>query len=96
MSKSSFYVSIAAIRNLKKIAVKSLPSVSSSHWSEGVAAALGFNTYAALSVALAGHSTLQVQKPDNALLIRRLRQLGYQDISDNFHILPEFDQSYLP
>ncbi|MFT3964038.1 hypothetical protein [Propionivibrio sp.] len=65
MSDSTFYVSHAAIRNLKALAAHRVPHVSSSHLSEAIAAALGFNTYAALRSEFAQHSTVEVSKPDN-------------------------------
>lgn len=96
MSDSTFFVSEAAVRNLKQIAAKRVGGASSSHLSEGVAAALGFTTNAALRSALAGRPTVQVQKPSNARLIERLRQLGYTVIQRDQQVLPEFDRSYTP
>ncbi len=96
MSESTFFVSEAAVRNLKQIAAKRVPSISSAHLSEGVAAALGFRTQAALRSALAGRPTVQVQKPKNARLVERLRQFGYGDLPDDLNLLPELDCSYSP
>ena len=53
MSDSTFFVSAAAVRNLKQSAQHRARSVSSSHLSEALAAALGFKTHAALRAALA-------------------------------------------
>lgn len=96
MSDSTFFVSEAAVRNLKQIAGKRVRGVSSSHLSEGVAAALGFRTNAALRSALSGRSTALVQKPSNARLIERLRELGYPNVPSDLHLLPELNQSYTP
>lgn len=69
MSSSTFFVSQAAARNLKQLAARKMGGVLSSHMSEAIAAALGFNTHAALRAALAGSSTLEVRSW--ALLGRR-------------------------
>lgn len=92
MSSSTFFVSQAAARNLKQLAARKMGSVLSSHMSEAIAAALGFNTHAALRAALAGSSTLEVQKPSNERLIRRLAQFGYEVPAD-LRLLPDLDQS---
>ena len=47
MSGSTFFVSEAAVRNLKDTAKRRISGVQSSHLSEGIAAALGFKTNAA-------------------------------------------------
>ncbi|MFC5771733.1 hypothetical protein [Thauera sinica] len=96
MSNSTFFVSEAAVRNLKRGAERHAFGVSSSHMSEGVAAALGFKTYAALRAALAGRATIEVPKPSNARLVQRLRQLGYAAMADDLRLLPEFEHSYSP
>ncbi len=96
MHESSFFVSAAAVRNLKHHAEGRLRGVSSSHLSEGIAAALGFRTNAALRAALVGKSTIEVPKPSNVRLARRLRQLGYGIAQDNLRALPEFEHSYSP
>ncbi len=95
MSVSTFFISEAALRTLKRNAQRGVSSISSSHLSEGIAAALGFKTHAALRAALTSHSTAQAQKPSNARLAQRLRQFGY-DLPDNLRLLPEFEQSYSP
>jgi len=96
MSSSTFFVSEAAVRYFKSIATRRIKGVSSSHLSEGVASALGFKTYAALRAALEGRKTVEVQKPNNALLASRLQALGYGNLPEDFHVLPELDQSYSP
>lgn len=95
MSNSTFYVSHAAIRNLKALAAHRIPHVSSSHLSEAIAAALGFNTYAALRSAFAQRSTVEVSKPSNGRLRERLRRFGYSAFP-SVNLLPEFDCSYSP
>lgn len=95
MSVSTFFISETALRNLKRNAQRGVSGVSSSHLSEGIAAALGFKTHAALRAALAGHATTQAQKPSNVRLVQRLRQLGY-DAPDDLKLLPEFEHSYSP
>ena len=77
MSDSTFFVSAAAVRNLKQSAQHRARSVSSSHLSEALAAALGFKTHAALRAALADHATVEVPKPSNARMVRRLHELGH-------------------
>jgi hypothetical protein len=96
MSASTFFVSEAALRNLKQRAQRRVSGVASSHLSECVAAALGFKTHAALRAALAGRATVRVQKPNNTLLAERLRQLGYTNVSNDIRLLPELDRSYSP
>jgi hypothetical protein len=93
MSTSSYFVSEAVVRNLKQRAQRKVTGVSSSHLTEAVAAGLGFNTNAALKAALMGRSTVQAQKPSNARLIARLRELGYGAPGD-LQILPELKHSY--
>ncbi|MBK3752825.1 hypothetical protein GFM12_09780 [Pseudomonas aeruginosa] len=97
MSVSTFFFSEAALRNLKRGAQRRGRAwgISSSHLSEGIAASLGFNTYAALRAALAGNPTAEAQKPSNSQLVQRLRQLGY-DVPESLELLPEFDRSYSP
>lgn len=95
MSGSTFFVSEASLRTLKQTAVHGAKGVSSSHLSEAVAAALGFRTHAALRSALADHRTIEVQKPSNAQLVQRLRQLGY-GAPDDLRLLPELEHSYSP
>lgn len=95
MSASTFFVSEAAVRNLKRQARRRKPDISSSHLSEAVAAALGFNTHAALRAAFAGGVTVEVPKPDNARLMQRLRQFGY-DLPGDLILLPALDRSYSP
>lgn len=92
---STFFVSEVALRNLKQRALARVAGVSSSHLTEAVAAALGFNTHAALRATFAGRPTIEVQKPDNARLIARLRQFGYAVPAD-LRVLPELDHSYSP
>jgi hypothetical protein len=92
MSSSTFFLSEAALRNYKQSALRRVNGVSSSHMSEAVAAAFGVNTHAALRAALAGRATFEVQKPSNARLIQRLRQLGY-GAPDDLRLLPDLDQS---
>jgi hypothetical protein len=96
MSAPTFFISEAAVRNLKRNAQRHAEGVSSSHLSEGVAAALGFRTHAALRAALAGHATIEVPKPSNTKLVERLRQLGHSDLPDNLQLLPDLDHSYSP
>lgn len=96
MSDSTFFVSEAAVRNLKHSAGLRARAVSSSHLSEGIAAALGFRTHAALRTSLQGRATIEVPKPSNARLVQRLRQLGYTIAPDDLRLLPEFDVSYSP
>jgi hypothetical protein len=93
MSESTFFVSEAAVRNLKGRAESRISGVSSSHLSEGVAAALGFQTHAALRAALAGRATIEVPKPSNVRLAQRLRQLGHNAAND-LRVLPELEHSY--
>lgn len=95
MSTSNYFVSEAAVRNLKQRADSSLRDVRSAHMSEVVAAALGFRTHAALRAGLCGRTTTEASKPSNVLAIQRLRQLGYCP-PDDLHLLPELDRSYSP
>lgn len=83
------------MRNLKHVAERRVSGVSSSHLSEAVAAALGFNSHAALRSALKGRKTVQVDKPNNWRLVERLRQLGCTVSPDYLHVLPEFQKSNL-
>lgn len=93
MTVPTFFISEAALRHLKQRAQRGVSDVSSSHLSEAIAAALGFKTHAALRAALAGQATAEAQKPSNARLIQRLRQLGYS-APDDLRLLPEFEHSY--
>lgn len=95
MSASTYFVSEAAVRNLKQLAERRVSGVRSAHMSEVVAAALGFRTHAALRAALDGRTTAEACKPSNARAIQRLRQLGY-NAPDDLHLLPELDRSYSP
>lgn len=95
MSASTFFISEAALRHLKQKAQSGLTGVPSSHLSEGIAAALGFKTHAALRAALAGHETAEAEKPSNARLVQRLRQLGHT-VPDDLILLPELRHSYTP
>lgn len=96
MSESIYFVSEASVRHLKKIAARRVSGVSSSHMSEGIAASLGFRTHAALCAALNGQRTAPAQKPSNARLGTRLRQLGYSNVPTPLQVLPELDRSYSP
>lgn len=100
MSASTFFISQASVRHLKTIAIqmaeKHTHNISSSHLSEGIAAALGFKTHAALRAALAENSTTQAIKPVNTLLTQRSQQLGYANIPNDLHLLPELNISYTP
>jgi hypothetical protein len=96
MSESTFFVSEAALRNLKRNAERRVDGVSSSHLSEAVAASLGFRTHAALRAALSGRATVEVSKPSNARLVQRLRELGYTRAPDDLRLVPEFEHSYSP
>lgn len=87
MSASTYFVSEAAVRNLKQRAERRVSGVRSAHMSEVVAAALGFRTHAALRAALGGRATAEASKPSNARAIQRLRQLGY-NAPDDLHLLP--------
>lgn len=98
MSTSTFFVSQAAVRNLKEIAQRSVSQmlaggVSSAHLSEALAAALGFRTHAALRAALANGSTAEAQKPSNAQFLGRLRDLGYLSVRDDVNLLPDLNSS---
>lgn len=95
MSASMFFISKAVVRNLKQAAEPDLQDVSSAHLTEGIAAALGFKTHAALLAAFSGKPTIQVQKPSNMALIVRLRALGYV-LPDDLKVLPVFDKTYTP
>lgn len=96
MSTSTFFVSEASVRYLKETALRKVNGVSSSHMSEALASALGFNTHAALRAALAGRPTTEAQKPSNVRLRERLRQLGYPNVPEDLRLLPELDRSYSP
>lgn len=96
MSSSTFFVSKAALRNLKHGATSRVRGVSSSHLCEAIAAALGFQTYAALRTALAQSPTVEASKPNNTRLRQRLRELGYPNVPDGLQILPALDRSYTP
>lgn len=96
MSASTFFVSEAAVRNLKQRAQQRVSGVSSSHLSESVAVALGFRSNAALRAALSGRPTVEAQKPSNARLAQRLREFGYASVPDDLQLLPEFTHSYSP
>lgn len=95
MSDSTFFVSAAAVRNLKHSAQHRVSGVSSSHFSEALAWALGFKTHAALRAALDGRTTVEVPKPSNARMVRRLQELGYNATAD-LRLVPEFEYSYSP
>ncbi|WP_186233859.1 hypothetical protein [Burkholderia gladioli] len=95
MFASIYFVSEAAVRNLKQRAERRVSGVRSAHMSEVVAAALGFRTHAALRAALDGRDTTEASKPSNARAVQRLRQLGYNPPED-LHLLPELDRSYSP
>lgn len=95
MSNSTFFVSEAALRNLKACAQRRVVGVLSSHMSEAVAAALGFNTHSALRSALSKAPTVEVAKPDNERLVSRLRRIGYS-VPDGLQLLPTFERSYSP
>ena len=96
MSESTFFVSKAGLRNLKQRAQSRVSGVSSAHLSEAVAAALGFRTHASLLTALTDRPTVEAQKPSNARLVERLRQLGYTHTPKDLRLLPELDRSYSP
>ncbi|EIU1669058.1 hypothetical protein [Pseudomonas aeruginosa] len=97
MSVSTFFVSEASLRNLKQGAQRRGRAwgIASSHLSEGVAASLGFKTYAALRTALLDCPTAEAERPSNFLLVQRLRHLGY-DVPEDLELVPEFDRSYSP
>jgi hypothetical protein len=96
MSESTFFVSEASVRNLKRTSVRRIYGISSAHLSEAFAAAIGFRTNAALRAALAGQVTVEVPKPSNELLVRRLRELGYASVPDDLQLVPELQHSYTP
>jgi hypothetical protein len=96
MSTTPYFVSKTVVRNLKKIASRQIPNVPSSHLSEGVAAALGFKTHAALHVSLAASPTVQAPDPSNAMLALRLRQLGHRNVPNEPRVLPDLGISYTP
>jgi hypothetical protein len=96
VSTSTFFVSHAALRNMKSMAKSLIPEVSSAHLSEGLAASLGFKTHAALRSKLSSCSTIEVSKPNNEHLISRLRDLGYDSIPTDIRVLLELDRSYGP
>lgn len=95
MSASTMFLSEAALRHHKQLALKRTSVVSSSHMSEGIAAAFGFKTQAALRAAMKGNATIEVAKPDNKRLAERLRDLGYA-VPDDLALLPNLDVSYTP
>ena len=95
MSDSTFFVSKAALRNLKHSAQHRVSGVPSAHLSEALASALGFKTHAALRAALDGRVTVEVHKPNNARMVRRLQELGYNATAD-LRLVPEFEHSYSP
>lgn len=95
MPNSTFFVSSAAVRNLKHRAERRITGVSSSHLSEALAYSLGFKTHAALRAALATQPTAEASKPSNSRLAQRLRELGY-NAPDDLHLIPEFEHSYSP
>ena len=95
MSGLTFFVSEAAVRNLKYAAERRVSGVQSSHLSESIAAALGFKTNAALRAALKNRPTVEVPKPSNAKLAQRLRDFGYP-AGDDLRLIPEFEHSYSP
>jgi hypothetical protein len=95
MSGSTFFVSEAAVRNLKQKATSRIRGVGSAHMSEALAAALGFKTHAALRSALAHGKTTEVTKPNNTLAMQRLQQLGYE-VPPDLKLFPELDRSYSP
>ncbi|MDE2401979.1 MAG: hypothetical protein KGL90_09975 [Burkholderiales bacterium] len=96
MSESTFFVSEAAVRNLKGTSVRRIYGISSAHLSEAFAAAIGFRTNAALRAALVGQATVEVPKPSNARLLQRLRELGYTSVPDDLQLVPELQHSYTP
>lgn len=96
MSVPKFFISKSAVRTLKKSAQRRLDHVSSSHLSEGIAAALGFKTHAALRSALKDCATTETQKPANSLLVQRLHQLGHTSVPNGLLVMPEFKHSYTP
>ncbi|SMC29388.1 hypothetical protein SAMN02745857_03804 [Andreprevotia lacus DSM 23236] len=96
MSESTFFISLAAVRNLKHEAERHGFGISSAHLSEAIAAALGFKTHAALRASLASRSTVEVPKPSNVRLIQRLRELGYTGFPEGVQLVPTLEQSYSP
>lgn len=96
VSTSTFFVSHAALRHMKSMAKHYVPEISSAHLSEGLAAALGFKTHAALRSKLSVEPTIEVSKPSNERLISRLKELGYGDIPTDLRVLLELDKSYSP
>lgn len=96
MSASTFFVSKPAVRTLKQSARRVLPQIPSSHMSEGIAKALGFNTNAALQSALSQQSTVEALKPNSQLLVRRLNELGHEKLPKTITPLPDFMHSYTP
>ena len=81
---------------MKFSASRRAPSVPSGHLSEAIAASLSFKTNAALRATLKGSVTVEVPKPCNALMVKRLHQLGHTHIRDDQRLIPEFDRSYSP
>lgn len=87
MSDSTCFISAAAVRNRKHNAQNRVSGVSSSHLSEALASAL--------RAALAGRTTVEVPKPSNTRMVRRLQELGYNATGD-LQLVPEFEHSYSP
>lgn len=88
MSTTPYFVSLAAVCNLKARAQRRITGVSSAHLSEALAAALGFRTHAALRAALAGRPTTLACEPCNTRLNARLRELGYV-VREDLRLLPD-------
>lgn len=74
-----FTVSDASLRSLKNALKDRLPAVKSSHMSEALAYALGFNTNIALVNQLAKSSAGWVAAVDEQRFLARLVQLGYPE-----------------
>jgi hypothetical protein len=91
----SYFVSLAAARNLKSRAQRKLPHVKSAHLSEATAAALGFGTHAALLAALKDAPTVPAQLPQPAAFVQRLQQLGYAADPPAWKALPDLSTSWL-
>lgn len=96
MSDSTFFISEAALRSFKATDALQIYGISSSHFSEAFAASIGFRTHAALRSALSGQVTLEVAKPSNALLVKRLQELGHDTLPDDLQLVPELQHSYYP
>ena len=95
MSDATFFLSKSSVQYYKRNAAQLVTGVSSSHLSEAIAAAFGFNTNAALLAAFNGKKTLETEKPSNAKLNQRLIQFGYP-APPNLRLVPELDHSYTP